>query len=82
MRNKLITEYTDEELINNEKKLKILTVILGASIILLFSATIVLALSKGFTPLMIFPICLLPLLIVSIINWKGFEKEIKRRNLK
>lgn len=82
MRNKLITEYTDEELINNEKKLRILTVMLGASMVLLFFATIVLMLRKGFTPLMIVPICLLPLLIISIINWKGFEKEIKRRNLK
>lgn len=82
MRNKLITEYTDEELINNEKKLKVLTVILGASTMLLFFATIILTVSKGFTPILIVPICILPLLIISIINWKGFEKEIKRRNLK
>ncbi|SFN10327.1 hypothetical protein SAMN05421594_1033 [Chryseobacterium oleae] len=81
MRNKLITEYTDEELINNEKKLKILTVILGASIILLFSATIVLTVIKGFTAIMIVPICILPLLIINIINWRGFKKEKERRNL-
>ncbi|WP_223606028.1 hypothetical protein [Chryseobacterium sp. OSA05B] len=82
MRNKLITEYTDEELISSEKKLKILTVMLGASMVVLFSATILLTIRKGFTPIMIVPICLLPLLVINIINWKGLKKEKERRNLK
>lgn len=82
MRNKLVNEYTDEELIGNEKKLKILTVMLGASVVLLFFATIIMMIIKGFTPLMIIPICLLPLLIINIINWNGLKKEKIRRNLK
>lgn len=82
MRNKLITEYTDEELLSNEKKLKILTVMLGASMVLLFFATFILMIKKGFTPLMILPICLLPLLIINIINWNGLKKEKLRRKLK
>lgn len=81
MRNKLITEYTDKELIQNEKKMKILTVMLGASMILLLFACIVLMLYKGFTPIMIIPICIFPLLVVNIINWQNLKKEIGRRNL-
>lgn len=81
MKNKLITEYTDEELTSNEKKLRVLTVMLGASMILLFFASFLLTLKKGFTPIITIPICLLPILIVNIINWKKFKKEKERRNL-
>lgn len=81
MRNKLISEYTDEELIRNEKKLKILTIMLGASMVLLFFASMVLMLTKGFNPIMTIPICLLPLLIVNIINWQNLKKEKQRRNV-
>jgi CHASE2 domain-containing sensor protein len=81
MRNKLITDYTDEALIKSEKKLKTMTIMLGISIILLFFATIALMLMKGFTPIMIIPICLFPLLIVNIINWQNLKKEKERRSL-
>ncbi|KXH85369.1 hypothetical protein [Chryseobacterium kwangjuense] len=81
MKNKLITEYTDEELVSNEKKLRILTIMLGTSMILLFFVTFILTLKKGFTPIITLPICLFPLLIINIINWKKFKKEKERRNL-
>ncbi|GEN72250.1 MULTISPECIES: redox-active disulfide protein 2 [Chryseobacterium] len=81
MRSKPISEYTDEELISNEKKLKILTVMLGVSITLLFLASMALMLKKGFSPIMIIPICLFPLVVVNIINWQNLKKEKQRRNL-
>jgi CHASE2 domain-containing sensor protein len=81
MRSKPISEYTDEELISNEQKMKILTVMLGVSITLLFLASMALMLKKGFSPIMIIPICLFPLVVVNIINWQNLKKEKQRRNL-
>ncbi|PQA89999.1 hypothetical protein B0A69_21500 [Chryseobacterium shigense] len=81
MKNKLITECTDEELLNNEKKLKIMTILLGVFMVLLFFATMVLTIKKGFTPIVIVPICLLPLFIIGMMNWKRVNKEKERRNL-
>ena len=81
MKNKQLTEYTDEELISNEKKIKVLTIMLASSMIVLFFTFIVLAIKKGFNPIMIIPIGLLPLLIVNIMNLKNIKKEKERRGL-
>jgi len=81
MKNKQLTEYTDEELISNEKKIKVLTIMLASSMIILFFTFIVLAIKKGFNPIMIIPIGLLPLLIVNITNLKNIKKEKERRGL-
>lgn len=81
MKNKQLTEYTDEELISNEKKIKVLTIMLASSMIVLFCTFIVLVIKKGFNPIMIIPIGLLPLLIVNIMNLKNIKKEKERRGL-
>jgi hypothetical protein len=54
---------------------------LGVSITLLFLASMALMLKKGFSPIMIIPICLFPLVVVNIINWQNLKKEKQRRNL-
>ncbi|GAA4151772.1 hypothetical protein GCM10022217_05890 [Chryseobacterium ginsenosidimutans] len=78
---KSISEYTNEELINNEKKIKVLTIMLMAAIVLLFLSTIFLTFKKGFSALTVIPIALLPILIININNWNKIKKEKADRNL-
>lgn len=78
---KSISEYTDEELINNEKKIKILTIMLMVAIIILFLSTIFLTFKKGFSALSVIPIALLPILIMNINNWNKLKKEKVNRDL-
>lgn len=81
MKNKLITEYTDEELMNNEKKLKIMTILMICLLVMLFAVLLILTVKKGFSPLLIVPIALFPLLVINFVNLNNLKKEKKRRNL-
>jgi Na+-transporting methylmalonyl-CoA/oxaloacetate decarboxylase beta subunit len=81
MKNKLITEYTDEELISNEKKLKIMTILMICLLAMLFTVLLILTIKKGFSPLLIVPIALFPLLVINFVNLNNLKKEKKRRNL-
>ncbi|MDR2236419.1 MAG: hypothetical protein LBE92_09860 [Chryseobacterium sp.] len=81
MKNRSITEYTDEELIRHEKKVQVLTIMLATSMIVLVFTFIVLMIKKGFNPVMIVPIGLFPLLVVNIINLKNLKKEKEKRGL-
>jgi predicted nucleic acid-binding Zn ribbon protein len=78
---KSISEYTDEELVNNEKKIKVLTIMLMVAIVLLFLSTMFLTFKKGFSALTVIPIALLPILIININNWNKLKKEKANRNL-
>lgn len=78
---KPITEYTDEEIISNEKKMKVLTIMLMVAIIILFLSTMFLTFKKGFSALSVIPIALLPILIMNINNWYKLKKEKVNRNL-
>lgn len=72
---------SNEALVKNEKKVKALTLVFGGVLLLLFITTLVLTVKKGFTPLIVTPIALLPLLIVSLNNWNDMKKEIRSRNI-
>lgn len=72
---------SNEALVKNEKKVKALTLVFGGVLLLLFVTTLVLTVKKGFTPLIVTPIALLPLLIVSLNNWNDMKKEIRSRNI-
>lgn len=78
---KPITEYTNEELISNEKKMKILTIMLMVAILILFFSSFYLTIKKGFNALSVIPIALLPILIMNINNWNKLKKEKSDRNL-
>ncbi|MFS4428461.1 redox-active disulfide protein 2 [Chryseobacterium sp. GVT01B] len=81
MKNKSISEYTNEELISNEKKIKIITIMLGIAILLLFLSNIVLTFKRGFSAMSVIPIALVPILILNINNWNQLKKEKANRNL-
>lgn len=81
MKNKLITEYTDEELISNEKKIKGMIITMTFLLVVLLTVLIILTIKKGFSPLLIIPFSLFPLLIINFVNLNNLKKEKKRRNL-
>jgi hypothetical protein len=81
MKNKPITEYTNEELINNEKKSKAVSVLLMVSIPILFLSNMLLIFKNGFSALTVIPIALLPILILNINKWNQLKKEKTNRNL-
>ena len=81
MKKNPITEYTDEELISNEKKIKGITVMLASVTLLLFLVNIFLTFKRGFSALNVIPIALLPILILNINNWNQLKKERTNRNL-
>lgn len=78
---KPITEYTNEEIISNEKKMKVLTIMLMVAILLLFFSSFFLTIKKGFSALSVIPIALVPILIMNINNWNKLKKEKADRNL-
>lgn len=81
MKNKLITEYTDEELISNEKKIKGMAITMTFLLVVLLIVLIILTIKKGFSPLLIVPIALFPLLVINFVNLSNLKKEKKRRKL-
>jgi len=80
-KNNKLADQTNEQLIQNEKKVKVITLLFLGGLFLLFLITIYLTYRNGFTPLSILPITLMPVLIASIGNWNALKKEIKSRNL-
>ncbi|PYF74748.1 hypothetical protein [Pedobacter nutrimenti] len=81
MSNKKPADLSDEELIRNEKRTKVLVVTFVIILTLLFVTVILLIIKKGFTPLIATVIALVAVCIVSMNNWKELKKEIKLRKL-
>lgn len=81
MKNEKFANKTTEELIRDEKTLKVITTIFGGMLFVLFIMGIFLSFKQGFTALSVVPIALLPILIININNWNAIKKEIKSRTL-
>lgn len=81
IKNNKLADQTNEQLIQNEKKVKVITLLFLGGLLLLFLITIYLTYRNGFTALSVLPITLMPVLIASISNWNALKKEIKSRNL-
>lgn len=81
MKNKKLTEISNEELLKDEKKIKSLLLVFGGVLILLFITVILSMIKKGFSSLIVTPLALLPILIICLNNWNELKKEIKSRNL-
>lgn len=81
MKNKKLTEISNEELIKTEKKIKALTAVFAGVLIVLFATALFLIIKKGTVAIIATPVALLLLFIVSLSNWKELKKEIKARNL-
>ncbi len=81
MKNKKLNELSNEELLKNEKSLKVVTYMLAGAILVLFAAGIFLTFRKGFSALSVIPIALFPIVILNLNSLKEIKTEIKSRNL-
>lgn len=76
------SEMSNEELLKSEKTISSVFyagIILG---ILLLGVTIFLTFKKGFTPLMVIPIAMIPMFLANRNSILAIKKEIKERGLK
>lgn len=80
MKKEKFTNKTTEELIRDEKSLRVISLMFAGALFVLFVATIYMTFKNGFTALSIVPIAILPTLIINISNWNEVKKEIKERN--
>lgn len=69
-----------EDLNQKQKSIKSLTTMLIVTLIALFLISLFVSLKKGFTPLLIIPIALLPVVSMNLNNLKSIKKEIDSRN--
>lgn len=79
MKTEKLTEKTTEELKKTEKSLKAITGMLLGTLIVLFGLSLYITFTKGFTPLIIIPIALLPIGIVNFNTINNIKKEINSR---
>lgn len=79
MRKQELSALSTEELQKKEKVTKGLTGMLAVALIVLFGLYLYITIQKGFTPLLILPIALMPILIVNIKNIQSIKKELERR---
>ncbi|HIC8644980.1 redox-active disulfide protein 2 [Elizabethkingia meningoseptica] len=69
-----------EDLNQKQKSIKSLTTMLIVTLIALFLISLFISLKKGFTPLLVIPIALLPVVSMNLNNLKSIKKEIDSRN--
>lgn len=79
MRKQELSALSTEELQKKEKALKGLTGMLGGALVVLFGLYLYITIQKGFTPLLILPFALMPILIVNIKNIQNIKKELEKR---
>jgi len=81
MNSKKLNEMSNEELLKQQKLLRVITYMLAGILLLLFTLTTFLSLKKGFSALSVVPIALMPIVILNLNNLKEIKKELKSRNL-
>jgi hypothetical protein len=82
MKNKKISEMSNEELLKNEKNIKLVTSMFGGALFFLFAVTVFLNIvEKKFNVLTAVPIALLPIFIVNINTLKEIKKEKTARRI-
>lgn len=75
MKTKNLSELTNEELLKNEKILKVATYTLACVLLVSFITNLLLTMKKGFSALHVVPIALLPIVIVNLNTLKGIKKN-------
>jgi Na+-transporting methylmalonyl-CoA/oxaloacetate decarboxylase beta subunit len=61
------------------KSIKVIAGLFAGILIVLFVVAIYLTFKKGFTPLIVVPIALMPILIIKVINIKNIKAELQSR---
>jgi len=81
MKNQKPADYSDAELLINEKRMKAITLVFAGVLLVSLITIIITIFTKGFTAVVTTPIVLLPLLVIYSKIWKDLKEEKKLRNL-
>lgn len=73
------TELSTEELNKKAKTLKIATIFMGFSVLIMLICGIIVSMKKGFSALSVTPIAFAPLLIIFSMQLKQVNNELKKR---
>ena len=79
MKSKPLSEFTTEELVKNEKGMKIAVIVLGVCVCLMFISGGYLFAQKGFTFSTVMPLMFLPLWFINYRNLKKLKEELMKR---
>lgn len=79
MKNTKLSELSTQDLINKEKSLKLLTGMLIGMLFALFVLSLYLTVTKEFSPLLIMPFALLPIVVINFSTIKNIKKELNSR---
>jgi hypothetical protein len=79
MKNQKIQEMSTETLLKQKKIIEAVTGMFSGVLTVLFIVTLVSSFKQGFTPLLILPFALLPILVLNVNNWQAIKKELNSR---
>lgn len=80
MKNNKLNELSSEELLKQEKSLKVITYTLAGMLFFLLIINIILTFKKGFNASFVIPIALLPIVIINLNTLKEIKKELNSRS--
>lgn len=75
-----LSEMSNEELLKNQRKFQTIAAILATSLILIFLSALYTSIQKGFSPIIIVPISLTPILFKFFRTIHSIKKELKSRH--
>ena len=81
MKQQIFSELSTEALQTQLKSIKVITGILAFTLVLLFILSIISFLRKGFSPTLIIPFALSPILVVNYKNIMNMKKELESRKM-
>lgn len=79
MKKEIYRNLTTEDLIKKKKSFKFLTGILIGALMALLVLTVYNTINDGFTPLLIVPFALSPILVMNYLQIVSINKELKNR---
>ena len=79
MKKQNYSELSTEALQKQLKTTSVLSTILAGALIVLFVASIIVTILKGFSPTLVVALCLLPILILNFKNIANMKKELESR---
>ncbi len=80
MKGQKLSEMSSEALLEQEKSVKVLTSMLAGALLVLVVIAVILSYKQGFTPLLIVPFALLPIVLLNLSNSRQIRKELDSRN--
>lgn len=79
MKGNKLQEMSSEALLKQKKSIEVLTGMLAGMLLVLLIIGVYLSVNKGFTPLVIIPFTLLPIVLLNLNNLREIKKVLNSR---